>query len=158
SWAQTLFTASESSKIFKPNTTYAYRWELEVINKISVANANDLDRRIGGHVFSGNPVYNEDIREWYKNSKVGDTKFMQGTFTTSSSVNTPFYIYGIRNNTTNTNSTIKVKRILVAESDVLISDWTPATEDMLGKETFTVFKNDYDETAKKVESRLTAID
>ena len=38
------------------------------------------------------------------------------------------------------------------------TDWTPAPEDMLGKETFTLFKNDYDETAESVERRLTAID
>lgn len=38
------------------------------------------------------------------------------------------------------------------------TDWTPAPEDMLGKADFTIFKNDYDETAKSVERRLTAID
>ena len=38
------------------------------------------------------------------------------------------------------------------------TDWTPATEDMLGKDTFTLFKNDYEDTAKSVERRLTAID
>lgn len=38
------------------------------------------------------------------------------------------------------------------------TDWTPAPEDMLGKADFTVFKNDYNETAKSVERRLTAID
>lgn len=38
------------------------------------------------------------------------------------------------------------------------TDWTPAPEDMLGKETFTLFKNDYDETAEEVSRRLTAID
>ncbi|RPA65036.1 hypothetical protein EF384_01090 [Aerococcus agrisoli] len=38
------------------------------------------------------------------------------------------------------------------------TDWTPAPEDMLGKAEFTLFKNDYEETAESVERRLTAID
>lgn len=44
------------------------------------------------------------------------------------------------------------------EQGTIPSDWTPAPEDMLGAEEFTIFKNDYEETAESVERRLTAID
>jgi hypothetical protein len=38
------------------------------------------------------------------------------------------------------------------------TDWTPAPEDMLGKATFTSFENTYNDTARSIENRLTAID
>uniref|UniRef100_UPI003529E4E3 hypothetical protein n=1 Tax=Aerococcus urinaeequi TaxID=51665 RepID=UPI003529E4E3 len=36
--------------------------------------------------------------------------------------------------------------------------WKPAISEQMGKAEFTIFKNDYDETAESVERRLTAID
>ena len=53
--------------------------------------------------------------------------------------------------------THEVKNIKL-EKGGLATEWSPSPEDLLGKETFTLFKNDYDETAKSVERRLTAID
>lgn len=44
------------------------------------------------------------------------------------------------------------------EKGNLATDWSPAVEDMLGKETFTLFKNEYEDTSSKILNRLTAID
>src|SRR5699024_2412302 len=103
------------------------------------------------YVFNGNRTSNEDIREWYMNGKVGDTKLIQGSFTTESVINSPFYTYGIRNNATNKNSTIKVNRILIAESDVIISDWTPAPEDMATATQISTLTNTVDGFQSKVD-------
>ncbi|MFW3363910.1 phage tail spike protein [Aerococcus viridans] len=95
---------------------------------------------------------NYQINLWYR----PEHSDIKNSLTIKTKPDTVGVHLGFRNNQNGTNR-FKYREFQLEQGNIP-TDWSPAPEDMLGKSDFTVFKNDYKDTAESVERRLTAID
>lgn len=148
-----------------------YSGHLDQDNKLTTKTKytlSDLDAKVGdwytasiyigqsGGFGSSVKVYNQDVNSIRAKGNRAGHGYSSVTFQVLEG-DTEFNFYLGNESGNGTNYQIEAKEFQIEKGKIRTA-WKPAISEQMGKAEFTIFKNDYEETAKSVERRLNAID